>query len=75
MRRLIGQTINGYALEAYLGGGGFGDVYLARRGELALPTYTMIVEQVCAALTFTHQHQIVHHDLKPENILLLEPII
>jgi serine/threonine protein kinase len=40
------------------------------QGTLGEPEIVRIVGQVCAALAFAHQNNVVHRDIKPENILV-----
>jgi serine/threonine protein kinase len=40
------------------------------KGPLGEPEAVRIMAQVCEALSFAHQHHIVHRDMKPENILV-----
>jgi len=35
-----------------------------------LPRVMKLMEQVCSALDFAHQHNVVHRDIKPANLLL-----
>jgi serine/threonine-protein kinase len=43
---------------------------LNREGRLPIPDVLAILRDVCDALGFAHQHDIVHRDIKPENVLL-----
>src|ERR1700681_277794 len=36
----------------------------------ALPRVLKLMEQVCSALDFAHQHNVVHRDVKPANLML-----
>jgi serine/threonine protein kinase len=36
----------------------------------ALPRVMKLMEQVCSALDFAHQHNVVHRDIKPANLML-----
>ena len=42
------------------------------RGPLHEAETVKIMGQVCSALAFAHQNEIVHRDIKPENILMTE---
>jgi serine/threonine protein kinase len=37
-----------------------------------LPRVMKLMEQICSALDFAHQHNVVHRDIKPANLLLTE---
>lgn len=54
MNIFTGQTINGYKLDEYLGGGGFGDVYRARQGTIARDVAVKIIRP-----QFTHQPEFI----------------
>lgn len=45
---------------------------LDRQGKVALVRAGRIIGQICQALDFAHQNDIVHRDIKPSNIILLE---
>src|SRR5271169_1453855 len=36
----------------------------------SLPRVMKLMEQVCSALDFAHQHNVVHRDIKPANLML-----
>ncbi len=55
----------------YLRGGSLRDL-LDRQGPLEPDTVARLLDQIAAALSVAHRHQVVHRDLKPENILLDE---
>lgn len=40
------------------------------RQLFALPRVMKLMEQVCSALDFAHQHNVVHRDIKPANLML-----
>src|SRR6202163_1348682 len=37
---------------------------------LPLPRVMKLMDQVCSALDFAHQHNVVHRDIKPANLML-----
>ncbi len=44
---------------------------LKQKQMLSLPQILHIIAQLCDALTYAHQRQVVHRDIKPSNIMLL----
>jgi serine/threonine protein kinase len=42
------------------------------RQSFSLPRVMKLMEQICSALDFAHQHNVVHRDIKPANLLLTE---
>ena len=40
--------------------------------KLGVPARLQMFRQVCSALAYAHQHQIIHRDIKPSNILVTE---
>jgi serine/threonine-protein kinase len=47
---------------------------LKREGALPLDDALQITAQVCEALGYAHDHNVVHRDIKPENILIASGI-
>lgn len=45
---------------------------LKRNGTLSREEFDIIFEQVCAGLTYAHEHDVIHRDVKPENIMLVQ---
>ena len=43
---------------------------LARSGELPIPEAAKILRDVLSALSYAHEHGVVHRDIKPDNVLL-----
>jgi len=43
---------------------------LARSGELPVPEAAKILRDVLSALSYAHEHGVVHRDIKPDNVLL-----
>lgn len=65
-----------YAME-YLGGGTL-DAFIARKGRLDEATAENFIRQIGAALTFMHEHNMLHLDVKPANIMMrsdTEPVL
>ena len=45
-------------------------VRLAREGELPVRDAVRVLRDIAAALSYAHQHGVVHRDIKPDNVLL-----
>ncbi len=54
------ELVNGKSLQSALDSG----------QKFPLPRLLHIMEQVCSALQFAHDHNVVHRDIKPANIML-----
>ncbi len=54
------ELVNGKSLQSLLDSG----------EKFTLPRLLHIMEQVCSALQFAHDHNVVHRDIKPANIML-----
>src|ERR1700720_3872503 len=54
------ELVNGKSLQSMLDSG----------ENFTLPRLLHIMEQVCSALQFAHDHNVVHRDIKPANIML-----
>jgi serine/threonine protein kinase len=54
------ELVNGKSLQSLLDSG----------ENFPLPRLLRIMEQVCSALQFAHDHSVVHRDIKPANIML-----
>jgi len=54
------ELVNGKSLQSMLDAG----------QKFPLPRLLHIMEQVCSALQFAHNHSVVHRDIKPANIML-----
>ena len=54
------ELVNGKSLQSMLDSG----------EKFSLPRLLGIMEQVCSALQFAHDHNVVHRDIKPANIML-----
>jgi serine/threonine protein kinase len=54
------ELVNGKSLQALLDSG----------EKFPLPRLIRIMEQVCSALQYAHDHNVVHRDIKPANIML-----
>jgi eukaryotic-like serine/threonine-protein kinase len=66
------QRSGEYLVLEYLPGRTLREV-MAENAPALLPTaeVTRILLHVCAALTYAHEHGVIHRDVKPDNILLL----
>lgn len=58
-----------YLIEEYFEGETLDNI-LRSKGYLDEQRVIFIAEQVCEALSYLHQHNLVHRDVKPANILL-----
>ncbi len=65
------ENKNPYLVMQYLDGEPLNKLIAARR-ELPLLQKLRIVAQVCDALAYAHQRDIVHRDVKPANVILLK---
>jgi len=54
------ELVNGKSLQSMLDSG----------EKFPLPRLLRIMEQVCSALQYAHDHSVVHRDIKPANIML-----
>jgi Protein kinase domain len=54
------ELLNGKSLQSALDSG----------EKFPLPRLLHVTEQVCSALQFAHEHNVVHRDIKPANIML-----
>jgi serine/threonine-protein kinase len=54
------EMVEGRSLQTMLDG----------RQLFPLPRVMKLLEQVCSALDFAHQHNVVHRDIKPANLML-----
>ena len=54
------ELVNGKSLQSMLDAG----------EKFSLPRLLGIMEQVCSALQYAHDHRVVHRDIKPANIML-----
>lgn len=60
-----------YLVVEYIQGKTLREVLAARDGEPLPPDEALrIIEQVCEALAYCHEHGVYHRDIKPENIML-----
>lgn len=50
--------------------GGSLEEYIKRNGPLDEQQASKVIKQMCLALTYIHDKNIVHRDIKPDNILL-----
>lgn len=63
---------NDYLVVEYLEGQTLRELLTAREGVLLpLDESLRIVEQICEALAYCHEHGVFHRDIKPENIMVL----
>ena len=60
-----------YLVMEYLAGKTLDKVIQQERAQ-PLARVASIVAQVCAALAYAHERQLVHRDIKPSNIMLVE---
>ena len=45
------------------------DEYIKRNGKLTVDESLIITQEVCSALSYMHDHKMLHLDLKPKNIM------
>lgn len=45
------------------------DEYIKRNGKLSIDESLQITQEVCSALSYMHDHKMLHLDLKPKNIM------
>ena len=55
------EYLRGQSLEQYV-----------QSGDMSFRDRIVLFDKVCAAMTYAHQHGVIHRDLKPDNILVDE---
>lgn len=64
------QTSNTYLVMPFVANGTFRHLLRRRQQPLSLDEVATYLEQICHALDYAHQHNVVHLDLKPQNLLV-----
>ena len=68
----VGEDLDlSYLAMEYLEGENL-EKYTAKENLLSLKKIIDIIAQVCDALAYAHQHDIIHRDIKPANIMMLK---
>ena len=65
------QDGNPYMVMEYLEGESLESIITSRR-SVPLEQKLNIVIQVCDALSYAHQHNVIHRDIKPANVMVLK---
>jgi eukaryotic-like serine/threonine-protein kinase len=65
------QDSNPYMVMEYLEGESLESIITSRR-SVPLEQKLNIVIQVCDALSYAHQHNVIHRDIKPANVMVLK---
>lgn len=58
-----------YLVMEYLPGGSLDDV-VAAEGKMSADDTAWVADRILSALSFAHQHGVLHRDVKPSNVLL-----